>query len=660
MVCIMRLSYKESAARRAEFNKLREAGYRITAASQMVGVTRQTGSTWEKKRVAARKRQIEYRRLSGEHITPRQEKEDNHRQMVPLAVEEQHVKGIPGYGELCPEARRALRDFDYFRRRYFGRIASPWQVEAAQMVEKLLHTPEKEYVVVNAPPGSGKSTLFTHDIPAWLACKDRAIRCLIGSRTERQGTWYTRRLRTTFERLTPPEIPDDLIEKGLAVRAEATLTEDFGYFKPMSIPGVGKDPWRAEEFTIAQPGDAHAEDKESSFAAFGMDGGFLGGRFSLVIWDDLVDKTNIRTVESREKLIDWYETEAETRLEPGGLLVLQGQRMSGDDLYRHALNLTMGDEEDGEEVTQKYKHVLYKAHYVEKCENRHKVTEPPWPEGCLLDPRRVSWRDLRPIMANKATRFRVLYQQEDVDPASVLVQWIWVEGGRDENGLEWPGCFDDGRRLGRLPEGVDVSECISVCTADPSPTKNWAIQWWLYHPGSEQRFLIDFHRGPMEAPELLDWLINERRFVGLMEEWQLRSLAQGAPIQTWIVEVNAAQKFLLQYDHVKRWQIRHGVNVVAHTTGVKKLDDDYGIPIVQPHWKFGRYRLPGRSKAELMPFLREVTRYELGGIGSRTDDCVMANWFLEVHLPALTPPNLEAPEMWTPSWLGQPALVRSR
>ena len=56
--------------------------------------------------------------------------------------------------------------------------------------------------------------------------------------------------------------------------------------------------------------------------------GFLGGRFDLVIWDDLVDRKNTKTVEAKENLRTWWDSEAETRLEPRGLLLVQGQRIS--------------------------------------------------------------------------------------------------------------------------------------------------------------------------------------------------------------------------------------------------------------------------------------------------------------------------------------------
>ena len=83
--------------------------------------------------------------------------------------------------ELSPEALRAVEDFGYFRERYFGRVATPWATHTAKVVADLLATPHKEFVLVNEPPGVGKSTFWTLDLPAWMICRDRAIRIQIGS-----------------------------------------------------------------------------------------------------------------------------------------------------------------------------------------------------------------------------------------------------------------------------------------------------------------------------------------------------------------------------------------------------------------------------------------------------------------------------------------------
>lgn len=558
--------------------------------------------------------------------------------------------------EMSEQAAHALDCFACFRLRYFGHVSTPWQIDAAVRMVELLESPDKEHVVVNVPPGAGKSTLFTHDVIAWIIARNRSARVLIGSRTERQAKQYVGRLKTTFERTQPPTASDDLKRKGLAQDAVATLTGDYGRFKP-----TNPDVWRNEEFTVAQVNDVAGSDKERSVSAYGMDGGFLGGRYDLVIWDDLVDKRTLRTAEAREQLITMWETEAETRLEPGGLLILQGQRMRGDDLYRYALDLKAGDPDDyasDEERPNKYHHIIYRAHDEASCRGGadalHSKDAPPWkPDGtggCLLDPQRLDWRTLKTIQANRAERFLVMYQQEDTDPANSLVHKVWVSGGLGEDGVEYPGCWDRDRGLAQLPKGL-TGQLISVATADPSPTKFWSIQWWIYHPDTEQRFLMDLERRAMDAPDFLDWDYNGSAFVGLMEQWQQRSKDLGRPITHWVFEANAAQRFVLQYDHAKRWQRKHAVNVIPHQTHRNKADVDLGVETIAPHWRFGRVRLPGKQgnpgRIAAMKLVDEVTSWPDGG----TTDCVMAQWFFEYQLPNIFVPEAPAPRLHD-DWAG--------
>jgi len=413
--------------------------------------------------------------------------------------------------------------------------------------------------------------------------------------------------------------------------------------------------WRLDEFVVAQEGGVGVEDKESTVVAYGVDSGFLGGRFDLVVWDDLVDVRSLRGgVEGREGLIRWWESEAETRLEPGGLLILQGQRLGRDDLYRYALDQLDGDVVvvDGVEVQRrKYEHVVFKAHYEDRCRGVHEGPGAAYPEGCLLDPHRLPWRELNRLRQHREERFRVLYQQEDFDPGSGLVPLVFVDGGRGSGGVDYPGCWDEDRGVREVPK--NVGDVFSVVVADPSPTRSWAVQWWLYQPGSQLMWLIDLFRGPMDAPDFLDWNNEGGVFSGLLEEWWWTSSDKGFPFTYLIVESNAAQRFLLQYDHVRRWQGLRGVNVVPHATHKNKSDPRFGVQTLAPHYEFGRVRLPGRvldgSRRTSMKLVNELVDWPNGS----TDDCVMAQWFLLWNAPNLFPENLGvAPRFERPSWLG--------
>ena len=199
-----------------------------------------------------------------------------------LAAEEALGKTIqpevPAYDILSPEAQAAYDNIEIFAKRYFGIILQPWQIEATERIMDLLNTDYEEYAVINAPPGSGKSTFFAKVLPAWATVRNRAIRGMIGSSTQRLAEWYCRRLRAELDRAHPVKAELNDVRLGLAVDAEATLQDDFGMFKPDS-----SEIWRSEAFTVLQQDDAPLSQKEPTWSAFGMDSGFLGGRFDLVI-----------------------------------------------------------------------------------------------------------------------------------------------------------------------------------------------------------------------------------------------------------------------------------------------------------------------------------------------------------------------------------------
>lgn len=607
------------------------AGESQAAACRLVGISYKTGSNWRK-----------HEPVNGQEWR--------------LAREEQNLPDVLAEHELCDEAKRGLEDFEFFRAYYLGHVSMPWQIEAAVTLVELLASPDKEYVVLNVPPGAGKSTLFTHDIVLWAIVRNRAVRIIVGSRTQRQAERYSLRVRRSLERTRPFLPPEELVSKGLALNAQSTLARDYGRFKPSVA-----DLWRVEEFVVAQTNDALLEDKEPTVAAYGMDSGFLGNRGDMVLWDDLVDRKVLKTIDSIENQRSWWDEEAETRLEPGGLLGVVGQRMGAEDLYRYCLDMhaapdedTLDDlsDEERQALPRKYRHIVYRAHDETKCEMVHRPSvAKPWPEGCLLDPRRLPWRELAAKSKNREEVYRVQYQQEDVDPALVTVPRVYIDGGTDpESGAMLPGCWDPQRSLNEIPQGL-VPPLFRIATADPSPTRFWAIEEWLWHPASNQRFLIDLCRQVMDAPDFLDWNENAKTFSGVMEEWQVRSIADGLPISHWIVESNAAQRFMLQYDHVHRWMRQHQVQIVPHQTHVNKINDTYGVTMLKNVYKHGLCRLPGKENSRniVMKLVDEASRHPNGSY----DDCFMAQWFFEYQLPrlGLEDDDVTDEPQWRPSWL---------
>lgn|ERR1035437_2173873 len=556
--------------------------------------------------------------------------------------------------DLPKEAQRALTDFNYFQLRYLGRIGLPWQEDAAHQIQELLKTPDKEYAVINAAPGAGKSSLFTYAIPLWLTCQDRAIRGLVGSATAKLGGGYVALIRRALETTLPILADDEDRLKGIATDAEATLSEDFGRFKP-----VDHESWTKDAFIVQQYDGASLTSKEPTWTAVGRDQEFIGGRYDFCIWDDLVTPNRLRSLEMMEKDRDWWDMYAERRLEPGGLLILQGQRMGANDLYRYCLDMEVGQDEDGDDddtdpdeialregddgSKRKYHHIIFKAHYEELCKGNHKRNAEPYPDGCLLSPRRVSWREISGIMKNRPDKFAQVYQQEDVSSDAVLVDPAWINGVG-----QWPGCWDRDRDLLQIPQGLSPPT-FSIVSVDPSPTRYWGIIWWLYNEPSDQWFLIDLERRGMDAPDFLDWNQNMNEFSGLMDDWQKKSLDLGVPISHWIIERNGAMRFLYAYDHYRRWQSKYSVEIIPHDTYRNKADPDYGVQMIAPAFKFGRVRLPGlgRGRALSMRLVDEVTRYPQ----SSTTDLVMSTWFAMFQMQYLATPVSVKTLARRPSWV---------
>lgn len=543
---------------------------------------------------------------------------------------------------LSQEAQRALEDFAFFRLRYFGRKSTPWQERAAYEILRAHESGEREYIVMNEPPGSGKSTLFTCDIPCWLIAKDRTIRIQIGSRTERQARMYVSRIKRALERDAPMRAAADDLAKGVAFDADACLQDDFGAFKPEGRSDI----WRAEALVVRQLDGVQLDDKEQTVSAWGQDSGFLGGRYDVVIWDDLVDKKNMKSDESRESIKEWWDGEAETRLEPGGLLLLQGQRIKSNDLYRYCLDKRNIDE------TPKYRHVVYKAHNEEICNGQHDAITKPWPESCLLDPHRLPWRHLETLKHNNPRSFEIMYQQQDGDIVGGLVDPMWITGGVDADGYGAPGCLDKQRTMLDPPENLLDGAGWSFITVDPSPTEWWGIIWWLYDPESGNRYIIDIHKRRLNPEQFLSMDLDSREFSGLVEDMYREAIHLRIPISHIIVEVNAAQRWLLSQPHVQRWSAVTGIAFVPHTTSVNKADPKYGLESIGDLFRQGRIRIPWgdlTSRQKSQHLIEEATRYP----DYDTTDLIMSTWFGKLAVENHYTPRREGMyQMSRPSWLG--------
>ena len=648
------------ASDRAMFWQSLQSGVSIKEASRLSGINYQTGRAWANKqrRIKAELAAVD---LEDGKIHALSGGKKDHKISKAIVMDD-HIPPVIPAGKLNERATRALNDFDYFRRVYLARVPSPWQVDAAYKIVAYLESEEKEFVVLNCPPGAGKSTLF-HDVAVWCIVRNRSIRVMIGSISQTLAKQYSRRIRETLERTMPLQPDPELVRRGLALNAEGCLALDYGRFKPQNLGAL----WRAEEFIVEQQTLSGLDNKEPTVSAYGIDSEFIGHRADLCLFDDVASPENAKESVARDKLIERWDSMAEARCDPGGLLAVVGQRLGPGDLYAHCLSkITYDDFDDlydGSDVkvfteleTQpekkhKYHHLIYKAYYEEldTGPSSRKLSSLPWPEGPLLDPYRLSWKDLSYVRYNNPGKFKIVYQQENMAEGAYLIERTWATGGIGNDGTMYPGCIDNDRRPGHIPINLSPP-IISIASVDPSPTQFWAIQWWLFQPETNLRYLVDVERIRLTAEELLGYDTGAKTYGGIMEEWQNRSFDMGYPISHWIVEVNAAQRFLLAHDFVRKWQALHGVNVVPHTTSRNKLDENLGVEaLLPPLWRTGQVRLPTmRDNWKTMAFIDEMSTWSRNK--KNGTDLVMAHWFAELHMPSLRATSAP-PKQWRPSWI---------
>lgn len=176
-----------------------------------------------------------------------------------------------------------------------------------------------------------------------------------------------------------------------------------------------------------------------------------------------------------------------------------------------------------------------------------------------------------------------LYQQESADPSKVLVHPAWLDGEIDPTGYPAPGCYDRDRGFFEWPPDSNLIDYVVV---DPSVANYWALEWWAVNPETRVRHLIWGARkkmNPGTETGFLDWDDIKHCHVGIMEELQRRSGLLNHPIRIWVVEANAAHKYLFLVNAYKTWRRKWPlVSVIDHTTGRNKADKDFGIEALLP------------------------------------------------------------------------------
>lgn len=172
-------------------------------------------------------------------------------------------------------------------------------------------------LILALPPRAGKSILGSDFLPAWALGKHPDWEVIATSHSINLSLKFSRNIR---DRLRDP--------KFAAVFPACKIRDDNG----------GAEEWRTTS--------------GGGYRAAGVGTGILGmGAHLLIIDDPFPDAETAYSPNAREKVRDWFNTTAMSRLAPGGGALIIAQRWHDDDLTGYALRLRQelldeGAEED--------------------------------------------------------------------------------------------------------------------------------------------------------------------------------------------------------------------------------------------------------------------------------------------------------------------------
>ena len=241
------------------------------------------------------------------------------------------------------------------------------------------------------PPRSGKSELCSRNFPPWHLGRNPDHEIISCS--------YNVSLAMTFSKKV----------KG--------VLEDESYH-PVFDARLDPNDKSAEEWSL--------QSSRGAYVAAGVGGGITGkGAHVLIIDDPLKNAEEADSAETREKLKEWYDSTAYTRLAPGGGVLVVQTWWHDDDLAGR-LQEAMKDPEADQFMVVKYPAIAEHDEYLD-LDSDLIVYEPPVNgkllrrAGEALHPERYDLKQLLQIKRTISPRFwSALYQQNPVPDDGVI------------------------------------------------------------------------------------------------------------------------------------------------------------------------------------------------------------------------------------------------
>jgi len=439
-----------------------------------------------------------------------------------------------------------------------------------------------------APTGHGKTEAIAKVLVIRMIAFNRNVRILIISKSE------------------------DLAIKNLIViktelRTNTRLIRDFRrFYSP-------RNTWQTRRITVIR--DLNL--KDYTVEAVGLLGSITGGRFDIIIGDDIIDRLSVLEAAQRRKIEEYVYSTILERLTADGLAWFIGTRKHHDDIYNNFIENPVWQVEVDKALLREptdYEVVKLDEPVFDESgrPQTHTVIIHGEDHGECLSPE--LWPMEKLLLKKFGTprpAFLREQQNEVVDDETSLFPRKWLEACCDKNMSYFDGEIPlrIRRQYRVIVLAFDPSLKVDKETAENRDTDYMAGIGYGLRSDSGDRDLLAF--------------VRER---GLTPDKKLEK------IETVYYDVDPDMCFIESnsFGEVYHWFLvnEKGIKVLKHKTDKNKHDEYEGVPSLSPLFENKMIHMPYAT--DLDKKRTELLMQELHGLGvERHKDLVMALWFAE-------------------------------
>jgi hypothetical protein len=477
--------------------------------------------------------------------------------------------------------------FAEFCKRYGGFDLAEHQLRIAEA----LLDPYARLVLVLGHPESGKSTLVSLWYVLYRIAQDPDIRVALVSKSGSKAQDLLTRIKRY---LTEDHLYDD---------TEGNLISEFNGWKPAH----GELEWSADQIYIKH---RKSGERDPTVQALGIGKQIYGARLDLLILDDSLVLDNQISELQRDRIDQWFTNEARSRAQRGQTVV-NGTRLFPFDLY--------GQWKKSWVNNRLFRGVYIPAIYDEWTEQE----SPNWPEYWTLDGYdtfedplddtivtgyQPGLRDIRAeIMARDPARWRLVYQQEDVEQSENVFRMEHIEKAFE---------LGSTRRLGTV-----MDHEILILGVDPATSGRAASVLLALDPETRVRTVVDIFVGS----QLGATGIRSKLFYQFWDRYAEHQ------ISSTVLEVNFAPTLMGDEAFLARAEAA-GTRLVRHATigrGKKrgsKWDEEYGISATASLFTNGLIAFPclgEDDRTRLQPLIDDMLVFPYA---DAAQDAIVAFW----------------------------------